>query len=53
MAMTIERIENVVSGRVDSIDYHYLNSGMSDAEYDAEMVEIDSWAEEQYEKLGA
>lgn len=43
--MTEEQIENKVCRMVDSLDAHFMNSKMTQAEYDSEMKAINKWSE--------
>ena len=46
--MTEEQIERVVSRKIDNLDARFMNSPMTQAEYDAAMKAIDAWAEVEY-----
>lgn len=46
--MTEDQIEREVEKRVDRLDRNFMNSFMTQADYDAAMRAIDRWAEYQY-----
>lgn len=46
--MTEEQLERAVERKVNSLDARFMNSKMTQAEYDAEMKEINDWAEKEY-----
>lgn len=48
--MTEDQIECTVENRVDEIDWRFMNTAMSQADYDAAMRRIHDWAENQYRK---
>ena len=45
-------IDIAVERKINRLDKLFMNSDMSQAEYDREMAEIDTWAERQYKGLG-
>ena len=47
--MTEEQIERKVSRKIDSLDKVFMNSDMSQEEYDSRMREIKAWAEKEYD----
>ena len=49
--MTEDQIERIVERRVDGIDRRYLSTGMTEAEYDAELKTVFRWATEQYRAM--
>jgi folate-dependent tRNA-U54 methylase TrmFO/GidA len=50
--MTEEQIERQVEWQTDRLDARFLNSPMTQAEYDAEIAALNRWAEAQLAKRG-
>lgn len=48
MFMTEDQIERAVERKTDNLDARFMNSKMSQAEYDEEMKEIQRWADHEY-----
>jgi hypothetical protein len=46
--MTEDQIERHVERMVDRLDRRFLNSSMSQAEYDSEMKQVSLWADAEY-----
>ncbi len=46
--MTEDQIERTVERWTDSIDKRFMAGAMSQAEYDAELLEVTRWAQTQY-----
>jgi hypothetical protein len=45
--MTEDQIERAVEAKMDRLDRIYLNSPMTEAQYQAEIRRIDQWAAQQ------
>jgi hypothetical protein len=50
--MTEDQIERSVERKMDSLDARFMNSSMSQAEYDNHVKMINAWAEAEYRAVG-
>lgn len=51
MLMSEEEIERSVESKMNALDRKFMNTAMTQAEYDAEVRKINEWAENEYRTL--
>lgn len=48
MALTEDQIERHIELRMDRLDRKFMNSEMTQEEYDKRVKELDAWADQQF-----